>query len=69
MDLNSLYFDHQLLLIRARRAASVGIRRQYEVEASYIAGRIGGMQRKLGAAAALTWERLSAVNDRALANR
>lgn len=69
VDLNALYFDHQLLLIKARRAASFGTRHEYEARASHIAGRIGRLQRRLGAAAALAWERLSATNDRALAAR
>ncbi len=66
MDLNQLYFDHQLLLIRARLAASFGIRDAHEAKASQIALRIGRMQRRLGAAAAQTWERLSVTGDHAV---
>ena len=61
MDLNQLYFDHQLLLIRAERAASCGARHEHELSASRIAGRIGCAQRALGAAAAPNWESQAAV--------
>lgn len=63
MDLNQLYFDHQLLLIRAERAASGGARDGYKVSAS----QIGRMQRALGAAAAPIWEALTAVDGTSLA--
>ena len=65
MDLNQLYFDHQLLLIRAERAVSLGARREHEVGASRIAGQIGCMQRALGAAAAPNWEALAVVEGSA----
>ena len=61
MDLNQLYFDHQLLLMRAGRAASRKAQHEHEVCASHIAGRIGCMQRTLGASAAPTWEALASV--------
>lgn len=67
MDLNQLYFDHQMLLIRAHRAASRDARHEHEIDASQIAGRIGCMQRALGAAAAPSWEALAAVDGRSLA--
>lgn len=67
MDLNQLYFDHQLLLIKALRAPSGGAQHEHEVSASHIAGRIGCMQRALGAAAAPTWEALAAIDLGSLA--
>lgn len=67
MDLNQLYFDHQLLLIRASRAVSCGAREEHEVTASHVAGRIGCMQRALGAAAAPIWEALAIARECSLA--
>lgn len=61
MDLNQLYFDHQLLMIRAERTASCVSRRECEADASQVAGRIGRIQRKLGAGAAPSWEELATV--------
>ena len=63
MDLNELYFEHQMLLMKAQRSPSSTGRRQYEITASGVAGRIGGVQRLLGAAAAPEWQaRASAPN-------
>jgi hypothetical protein len=56
MDFNRLYSDHQVLLVKARRAATYGLRRSYEIAASDIAILIGFAQRSLGAAAARAWE-------------
>lgn len=56
MDLNRLYFDHQLSLMRASRSATCGGRRRHVSRALRIAGRIGFAQRSLGAAAATDWE-------------
>lgn len=67
MDLNQLYFDHQLLLIKALRSDSAGARHEHEVGASHVAGRIGCMQRSLGAAAAPVWETLAIIGKRSLA--
>src|SRR5688572_30360281 len=39
VDLNQLYFDHQILLIRADGAASPGTRRGHEREAAHVAAR------------------------------
>ncbi|WP_039096958.1 hypothetical protein [Croceibacterium mercuriale] len=61
MDLNQLYFDHQLMLIRADRAPSCASRNASRIDASLLAARIGTMQRGLKAAAALSWEGLAAV--------
>ena len=55
MDLNQLYFDHQITLIRADGAATSAARRGHEAEAALIAGRIGQRQVRLGAAAACAW--------------
>lgn len=59
MDLNQLYFDHQLLLIRADQAPSCASRNESRIGASHVAARIGTMQRGLKAAAALSWETLA----------
>ena len=56
MDLNRLYFDHQLSLMRASRSATCDGRRRHVSRALRIAGRIGSAQRTLGAAAAMDWE-------------
>ena len=55
MDLNRLYFNYQLSLIKAQEAATSEARRGHESEAARIAGRIGHRQAKLGAAAACAW--------------
>ena len=55
MDLNQLYFDHQILLIKADGAASPTARRGHEAAAALVAGRIGQSQVRLGAAAACAW--------------
>lgn len=59
MDLNKLYFDHQLLLIRADGSASRNRRAECEIGASRVAARIGCVQRGLGAGAASGWETLA----------
>lgn len=55
MDLNQLYFDHQVLLIQADGAATPEARCDHEIAAALIAGSIGQRQAKLGAAAACAW--------------
>ena len=55
MDLNQLYFDHQITLIRADGATTPEARRDHETDAAQIAGRIGLRQARLGAAAACAW--------------
>ena len=67
MDLNRLYSDHQILLMQADRAPSEGLRRMHSVAASHLAGRIGCMQRTLGATAASAWETLAAPAESSLA--
>lgn len=60
MDLNKLYFDHQLLLMKARRPGTSQIRGEHLAAARAIAGRIATFQRGLGAASAAAWGTLSA---------
>lgn len=69
MDLNQLYFDHQLAVIRADGAPSHDLRRDRQFDASLIAGRIGCMQRALGAGAARGWETLAALEATDLSSR
>ena len=52
MDLNQLYFDQQMSLIRAQESATPEQRREHESEAMRIDRRIRHLQGKLGAAAA-----------------
>lgn len=51
MDLNQLYFDHQVLLIRAQDAPTLGLRHRHKVAAALVDGRIRRRQAKLGATA------------------
>ena len=69
MDLNKLYFEHQIALMRACTAGSGEVRRDLQFDASLIAGRIGCMQRSLGAGAARSWETLAAPDPAELAGR
>ena len=55
MDLNQLYFDHQIQLIRADGAVSAETRAGHQTAAAQIADRIGQRQARLGAAAACAW--------------
>ena len=68
MDLNQLYSDHQVLLMKADRAANDDGRLVFEVAASHLAGRIGCMQRALGAAGARGWDALAAMGGSSLAS-
>jgi hypothetical protein len=56
VDLNRLYFDHQLALIHASLSDTCDGRHRHASHASHIAGRIGTTQRALGASAARGWE-------------
>jgi hypothetical protein len=67
VDLNQLYSEHQALLMKADRAANDDGRRVLEVKASHVAGRIGCMQRALGASAARAWDGLAASREGSLA--
>ena len=64
MDLNRLYFDHQLLLMKAARTPWSDAR---AIDASHLAGRIGCILRANGAAAAPAWEALAAYDEISLA--
>ena len=69
MDLNQLYFDHQIAVMRAGAASPGAPGRDRRLDASLIAGRIGCMQRALGAKAARGWETLAAPDVTDLASR
>jgi hypothetical protein len=60
VDLNRLYFDHQILLMEAERASSSELRQRHCNGAALLAGRIGCMQRAMGADAAPAWSRAAA---------
>ena len=55
LDLNQLYFDHQVSLIQAQGAATPEVRQGHESAALRIAKRIGSEQRRLGAGASCAW--------------
>ncbi|OYW44001.1 MAG: hypothetical protein B7Z08_04165 [Sphingomonadales bacterium 32-68-7] len=55
MDLNKLYFDHQLLLMKARSPVTPQARSEKLAAARAIAGRIARFQHALGAASAAAW--------------
>jgi hypothetical protein len=57
MDLNQLYFDHQLSLMRAAAAPDCRIRAAQEHNALTIARKIERHLRALGARALYGWER------------
>jgi hypothetical protein len=61
VDLNRLYFDHQLLLMKAQDAPSSARRLEFRIEASDVAERISRSQRHLGATAAPQWQLLAGV--------
>lgn len=61
MDLNQLYFDHQVLLMRADDARSDVAQTRHWQDASLVAGRIGCMQRATGAGGAPYWEARAAA--------
>ena len=66
MDLNKLYFDHQILIMRACDAEPGDVRSVHETGARRIAGSIGSIQRRSGAPAANGWEALAALPGAAL---
>lgn len=61
MDLNQLYFDHQLLVMQAQREPCPDRRRLHRDGAALVAGRIGCMQVALGARAAGRWAEAAAI--------
>jgi hypothetical protein len=58
VDINRLYFDHQISAMRATAMPTAILRREAERAASAIAEEIGCIQGALGAPAAPGWERL-----------
>ncbi len=56
MDLNQLYFRHQLLLMRASDASDEESSLRHEAKAAGIARNIGAFQADAGASAALYWQ-------------
>jgi hypothetical protein len=59
VDLNQLYFDHQILLMRLPTPALAAPRPPGAAAARALAGRIGAFQRTLGAPGAAGWEALA----------
>jgi hypothetical protein len=59
MDLNQLYFDHQILRMRADGSSLPGPRARHLRHAATIAARIGWVQRAAGAGAWPAWHRLA----------
>lgn len=55
MDLNDLYFRHQLSVMRARSASDEHARGTHQGHADELAQRIGTWQRRAGAGAASMW--------------
>lgn len=55
MDLNDLYFRHQLSMMRAHSANGGDSRSRHCADARGIAGEISLFQRQAGAAAAVGW--------------
>jgi hypothetical protein len=55
MDLNQLYFRHQILKMRAEHSALAERRALHDRRAAALAERIGRFQRALGARAAVGW--------------
>ncbi|MDF8332990.1 hypothetical protein [Novosphingobium cyanobacteriorum] len=56
MDLNQLYFDHQLQLMRARSTPCASARLRHRESAGRIAHAIATVHRASGAAALRQWE-------------
>jgi hypothetical protein len=63
VDLNKLYFDHQLLLMKVRQAPTWHKQSQHFARALHLAASIGRVQRDLGATAASGWETASVAGD------
>jgi hypothetical protein len=57
MDLNFLYAQHQVAIMRAAGARTAPVRSEFLIAADALAGRIGAFQRSEGAAAACGWVR------------
>lgn len=59
MDLNQLYYEYQVLRVRAERARSPKLERECTAQAMAIAGMIGDRQHGAGAGAAHGWNRIA----------
>lgn len=59
MDLNQLYYEYQVLRVRAERARSPNLERECTRQALAIAGMIGDKQHGAGAGAAHGWSRIA----------
>lgn len=64
MDLNQLYHDHQLFLMRAEAASSAALGQSYRAGATIIAGRIESIHRASGASALRHWGERGTFPDR-----
>lgn len=64
MDLNLEYASHQKALIRAGAAENDSDRLEQLAKARLIAGRIGGFQQRLGAAAACAWSKATVAGPK-----
>lgn len=56
MDLNRVYFQHQIAIMRASAAPNSRIRTLHRSRATAIGEKIANIQRKLGAGASVTWD-------------
>jgi hypothetical protein len=63
MDLNELYFRHQISVMRAKSASDDGARGAYLGHANELAHRIGNWQQRAGAGAAAMWGACRAATD------
>lgn len=59
MDLNDLYFRHQISLMRAKSSGDDCARGKHQVNADELASRIGHWQTRVGAGAASMWVRVA----------
>jgi hypothetical protein len=64
MDLNKLYSQNQISLLRAKFAKSDSARRRYVAQAGSSARRIRDLQTKWGATAAPSWRTASQLPER-----
>ena len=63
MDINDLYFRHQLSLMRAKSALDEQVRGNHQSLADELAQRIGIWQQRVGASAASMWNILLPRSD------
>jgi len=67
MDLNDLYFRHQLSVMRAGSASDEQARGRHQIRADELAHLIGTWQRRVGAGAASMWSACKASAHRDIA--